>query len=187
MSDQTAPAEWYYVGHYGQLGPLTLDQVEDLCRNSVIDRETYVWHPGLPSWQPADAVGVLAPFLGAGAPPSPPPPPGPKGAQPPTVPAYPYDSGGSPAVMPGYPALMGTPMRARSIGNIPRSDKSRVTAGLLNFLPGFGRFYLGYSAHGALQLITSLCLVGYLWSVLDAIFILTGGLKYDGYGRIIED
>ena len=71
--------------------------------------------------------------------------------------------------------------------HIPKSDKSRVTAGLLNFLPGFGRFYLGYSAHGALQLITSFCVVGYIWSALDAVYILSGGVKYDGYGRVLDD
>ncbi len=71
---------------------------------------------------------------------------------------------------------------------IPKSDKSRVVGGLLNILPGFGRFYLGYAAHGVLQLFTvALCGIGFVWSIIDGIYILLGGVKYDGYGRLIED
>ena len=70
----------------------------------------------------------------------------------------------------------------------PLSDKNRTVAGLLNFLPGFGRFYLGYAAHGALQLFTAMmCGVGFIWSIIDGIYILAGGVKFDGYGRRLED
>ena len=71
---------------------------------------------------------------------------------------------------------------------MPKSDKNRIAAGLLNFLPGFGRFYLGYLAHGILQFITAWCLgVGFIWAWIDAIYILSGGVKEDGYGRPLED
>ena len=68
-----------------------------------------------------------------------------------------------------------------------RSDKSRVTAGALNFIPGVGRIYLGYSAIGALQIVTFvLCGVGLIWSWIDAVLILAGHVKLDGYGRQLD-
>ena len=65
------------------------------------------------------------------------------------------------------------------------SDRSRVLAGVLQLLiPGVGRFYLGYSAYGVMQLVLFPCgFVGWLWSVIDGIVILSGGVKLDGYGR----
>lgn len=70
------------------------------------------------------------------------------------------------------------------------SDKNRTLAGILGiFLPGFGRMYLGYSAIGALQLIFTVmsCGVLWLWSIVDGIIILAGGVKTDGFGRTLPD
>ncbi|RYD41081.1 MAG: TM2 domain-containing protein [Verrucomicrobiaceae bacterium] len=71
-----------------------------------------------------------------------------------------------------------------------RSDRSRTAAGLLQlFVPGAGRMYLGYFAYGVLQLVLFVATCGflYLWSFIDGIIILTGGLKFDGYGRHLND
>src|SRR5579859_2938673 len=40
--------EWYYIGHYGQLGPLTREQIDELVTGGVISRDTYVWRAGMP-------------------------------------------------------------------------------------------------------------------------------------------
>jgi TM2 domain-containing membrane protein YozV len=70
-----------------------------------------------------------------------------------------------------------------------KSDKSRTAGGILQIIiPGVGRMYLGYSAIGVLQLLLSFCAgVGWLWSVIDGIIILAGGVKMDGYGRYLTD
>ena len=70
-----------------------------------------------------------------------------------------------------------------------RSDKNRTLAGVLQlFLPGIGRMYLGYYAYGTLQLVLFLCTgVLWLWSFVDGIIILSGGVKYDGFGRVLTN
>lgn len=175
--------DWYYIGNYGQLGPLTLDQVDELIEGGVITRETYVWKTGMAQWQAAEFVGELAdsfrkadPYM---APPPPPMPQGPPAIQ--QVPANrPYTGAGATWA----PATTGGHLLAI------RSDKSRVLAGILNFIPpgGIGRLYLGYSAYGVLQLVLGLftCVL-YIWSVIDGILILVGGVKYDGYGRTLDE
>lgn len=88
-----------------------------------------------------------------------------------------FASGRTPAQNQGY-----TPFPSA------RSDKSRTLGGILQLLvPGVGRIYLGYSATGILQLASSLCGVGILWSWIDGIFILSGGVSIDGYGRHLND
>lgn len=75
----------------------------------------------------------------------------------------------------GYPAI--------------RSDRSRLVAGILQILlPGVGRMYLGYVAIGVLQLIILIptCFIGWLWSIIDGVLILSGFTKLDGYGRVLE-
>jgi TM2 domain-containing membrane protein YozV len=67
------------------------------------------------------------------------------------------------------------------------SDKSRNVAGTLQLLPGFGRMYLGYGALGAMQFALAFCMgVGFAWSWIDGILILSGRVKLDGYGRTLE-
>jgi len=189
-------AEWYYVGHYGQLGPLTLEQMEELSRDGVIDSETHVWKPGMRNWLMAIDVADLRPFLTA-RPELPPPAPhlppafgqAPPAFQPTPPPSYTYQ-GHPPHAAPHGSVSMpyGTQNWTYLQSTLPVSDKSRMVAGLLNFIPGVGRFYLGYAAHGALQLFTALfCGVGIIWAWIDAIFILAGGVKYDGYGRRLDD
>ncbi|MCB0826738.1 MAG: DUF4339 domain-containing protein [Armatimonadetes bacterium] len=195
MSEAGQNAEWYYVGHYGQLGPLTLDQISELVDDGVIDKDTYVWRNGMPDWTPAAGINELSARLSGG-----------------------YNSVGQTAYSDGptppafnpqgsRPLMSANPQSMQSVApkahmpytsvqavhhyhtiSAPESDKSRTLGGLLNFIPGIGRMYLGYSAHGVIQLLlTIFCGVGLLWAWVDAIVILAGGVKYDGYGRLLKD
>ena len=75
-------------------------------------------------------------------------------------------------------------------GNIPASaglvlDLQRLQRGIPG---GLGRIYLGYAAIGVLQLVLSFCVgLGYVWSIIDGVIILTGGTNRDGYGRVLPD
>jgi TM2 domain-containing membrane protein YozV len=74
---------------------------------------------------------------------------------------------------------------------LPLSDKSKVTAGLLQILLGgfgVGRFYLGYTNIGVLQLVVSLvtCGIGAIWPLIDGILILMGNVP-DPQGRKLRD
>lgn len=164
--------EWYYIGSYGQLGPLDLDQMKDLVEAGVITRDTFVWKSGMSDWSPASRVPELAASVEASGPPAPPPMP--------------------PALRAGPPAGTGpslTPITAGMSYHYPviPSDKSRNVAGILQLFPGFGRMYLGYGALGAMQFVLAFCMgVGFAWSLIDGILILSGRLKHDGYGRTLE-
>lgn len=184
--------DWYYIGHYGQLGPLTREQIDELIEGGVITRETYVWKGGMSSWQLAGSVGELSnsfrladPYM------SPPPPPMPM-----TPVAQGMSAPTSTMSMGDFTTQYGTGLPLASTAHthpmhVLKSDRSRVIAGLLNLIPpgGIGRIYLGYAAYGVLQLVLSLgtCGVLYLWSLIDGIVMLVGGLKYDGYGRALDD
>jgi hypothetical protein len=178
-------AEWYYVGHYGQLGPLTLDQVSELAQDGVIGVDTYVWKQGMSDWRQAREVIELRGYLSSGITEAAP-PPTPVVTPPPSRSWQPLGPMATPTRSEGFPLGHGA---WPSVGiAAPLSDKNRTVAGLLNFLPGFGRFYLGYAAHGALQLFTAMmCGIGFIWSIIDGIYILAGGVKFDGYGRRLED
>lgn len=194
MSVQAEQNEWYYVGQYGELGPLSLSQMQDLIQDKVIDSDTFVWRHGMADWMQASQISELRSRIVVEMRT---PPPAPR----PMIPPSPSQQMAAPLAAPiqqGYaPNYTQHPMRQSPMTgmswsqmeqSLPRSDKSRMTAGLLNLIPGVGRFYLGYSAHGALQLITFLfCGVGLIWSVIDAVYILMGGVKYDGYGRVLQD
>lgn len=68
------------------------------------------------------------------------------------------------------------------------SHYSRTVALLLClFLGGFGahRFYVGKSGSAVLMLILSLCGVGWIWSLIDLIMILTGSFT-DDHGRYVS-
>jgi hypothetical protein len=90
------------------------------------------------------------------------------------------------------------------------SDKSKVAAGLLQFLPGFllglggiGRLYAGHTSLGTVQVVVSvfgwisfwcgfllffpfLIFVGtWLWAVVDGIIMLAGRTT-DGQGRLLR-
>lgn len=175
-----SPSEWYYVGHYGQLGPLTFDQIEELVRDGVIERDTFVWQSGMSNWERASAVPALAPVFASSSPYAAPPPPPAGGPipEPPTTAAAPQYSASYPRPQYGYGAIL------------PASDRNRILGGVLQLIiPGVGRLYLGYLAQGLLQLVLALvCLpIGWVWSLVDGLVILTGGVRIDGYGRALRD
>jgi hypothetical protein len=155
--------------------------MKELAADGVVVHDTYVWRQGMTDWSMAGAVSELKEATSSvsevyPAPPHHPPPP-PSAARTITTAATPA---------PVASASSWHYIQAHA----PKSDKSRVAAGLLNiFVPGVGRLYLGYSAHGVLQLFVSIitCGIAMIWPVIDGIYILAGGLKLDGYGRRLDD
>jgi hypothetical protein len=72
----------------------------------------------------------------------------------------------------------------------PLSDKSRLVAGLLQlFLGGLGigRFYLGYTNIGVIQIVVTVltCGIGSIWGLIDAILIMSGNVP-DADGRTLR-
>lgn len=175
-------AEWYYIGHYGQLGPLTREQIDELVEGGVIVRDTYVWRAGMTDWVAAESIVELQALFKQGSPyTSPPPAPSTRTAGPPAPPVV-------PARRDPNNAMLGIQPTGLSPFPLVRSDKSRTLGGVLQILiPGVGRMYLGYPAIGVLQLVMTLCGVGFLWSWIDGIIILSGGVRMDGYGRQLND
>jgi hypothetical protein len=172
-------ADWYYIGHYGQLGPLTFEQVEELVQGGVIGRDTYVWRHGMQDWLPAQNVpdlGIAFQMIDPVIVPPPPPP----------SPRRPVTAVANRPVSPGMMMLSANPDLMPTYGTV-RSDRSRALAGVLQVFPGVGRMYLGYWAHGVLQLVFSMCAVGIFWSWIDGLIILAGGVKLDGYGRRLPE
>lgn len=185
MPDQAGPEkfEWYYVGHYGQLGPLSLEQLKDLIEDGVVERDTYVWRAGMTDWLPAKMTPALAGHFEVAQSHSPPPPPGTYQGPPVVQPQF------QGYQQPPYGASMMNTSYATPIYAIQPSDRNRVAAGVLQLLiPGIGRMYLGYMAQGILQFLSSMCfLLGWVWSVVDGILILCGTVKVDGYGRRLSE
>jgi TM2 domain-containing membrane protein YozV len=73
----------------------------------------------------------------------------------------------------------------------PLSDKSKMVAGLLQiFLGGLGigRFYLGYTTIGVLQIVVTIFTfgIGAIWPFVDGIMILLGKVP-DAEGRVLRD
>ena len=73
----------------------------------------------------------------------------------------------------------------------PYSDKSKLTAGLLQiFLGGFGvgRFYLNQPGIAVAQIAVTwlTCGIGGIWPLVDGIMMLTGSVK-DKYGRPLRE
>ncbi len=183
-SGMSNTAEWHYVGHYGQLGPLTLDQMFELIEDGVVERDTFVWKAGFADWSPAEQILDFAGVLKVSSSPLPPPVPSARPSQ--FVPAMPVQP--QPRMGGSIPTF--APSHYGMERSYIKSDKSRILAGLLQLLiPGVGRMYLGYAAHGSLQFILTPfgCGAGWLWSIVDGIIILCGGLKLDGYGRQLSD
>lgn len=92
---------------------------------------------------------------------------------------------------PAVPAPYGGPGYGVDQYGRPLSDKSKLVAGLLQiFLGGFGvgRFYLGYTTIGVLQLVATLltCGVGALWGFVDGIIIVAGNVP-DAQGRTLRE
>jgi TM2 domain-containing membrane protein YozV len=89
----------------------------------------------------------------------------------------------TPPYQPGYPNQPGYPSGV--------SDKSKVVAGVLQIVLGtfgVGRFYMGDTKTGVIQLIVSLvtCGIGGIWGLVDGVLILING-GVDGQGRPLRD
>lgn len=171
-------AEWFYIGHYGQLGPLTREQLEELIEGGVVAADTYVWRAGMTDWIPAEKVPEFSSVFRRSGVAVPPPPPGSPRPAPPQAPQAQRPS--------AHPATYQAPLG--HIYSSVQSDKSKTAGGILQLLvPGIGRIYLGYLAIGVLQLVLTPCGVGLIWSWIDGVVILSGGVKLDGYGRQLNE
>jgi TM2 domain-containing membrane protein YozV len=115
---------------------------------------------------------------GSVPPPPPPPPPQPglgyQGYQQPGVPAG------------AYGVSSQAPYGLHPETGIPYSDKNKIVAGLLQiFLPfGIGRFYIGDTKMGVIQLVVTLltCGIGGIWCLVDGIIMLaTDSKDANGY------
>lgn len=133
---------------------------------------------------------MTEPSWGDPANPGAPPPPGYQPGYPPPYPPYPpYPQ--YPAPGPYYdPAA---PFGRHPVTGQPLSDKSKTVAGLLQLLSligigGIGRFYIGDIGVGVAQLLVGwlTCGIGLLWSLVDAILILTDKV-HDPQGRPLRD
>ncbi len=89
------------------------------------------------------------------------------------------------------PVIAGVPSYGVDAYGRPLSDKSKVVAGVLGIvLGGFGvgRFYIGDTRTGVLQLIVTIftCGLGHFWGLIDGIMILVNG-GVDAQGRVLRD
>jgi TM2 domain-containing membrane protein YozV len=150
------------------------------------------WTP-VPGWDIIVSV-TEPPFSGSENPQQPPNPygapggPAPYQGQQAPYPAQPGPYPGQPPAYPGgYPgAYYGVDAYGR-----PLSDKSKLTAGLLQIFLGsigVGRFYLGYTTIGVLQIVVTVvtCGVGSIWGLIDGIMILIGNVP-DPQGRMLRE
>ncbi len=94
---------------------------------------------------------------------------------------------------PGYSPQPGYAQSGYAQPGYPQgvSDKSKVVAGVLGIVLGAfgaGRFYMGDTKTGVLQLVVSLvtCGAGHIWGLIDGILILVNG-GVDGQGRPLRD
>ncbi len=118
----------------------------------------------------------------------PPGPPGGYGAPPPG--GYGPPPGAYPPPAPGM-MQPGSPYGVDPMTGMPLSDKSKMTAGLLQiFLGSFGvgRFYLGYTGLGIAQIavVWLTCGLGGIWPLIDGIMMLTGKVP-DAQGRPLRE
>ncbi|WP_077089590.1 TM2 domain-containing protein [Mycobacterium rhizamassiliense] len=101
---------------------------------------------------------------------------------------------GYPPQYPQYPAPNfdpSAPYGRHPVTGQPYSDKSKLTAGLLELLAlvgigGIGRFYIGDTGIGVAQLLTGLCGIGLIWSIVDGVLMLVGSVN-DSQGRPLRD
>lgn len=105
-----------------------------------------------------------------------------------------------PGYPPGYPDMW-APFGRHPVTGQPYSDKSKVTAALLQLLGvfgflGFGRMYLGRTGLGLVQLLIGLVAtvttygigisVPAVWGIIEAILMLSGRV-HDKHGRKLRD
>ncbi len=141
--------------------------------------------PGPPN-APPPGGGYGGPPGGYGPPGS---PPGGYGAPPPPG-GYGPPPGMNPPPGPGM-MQPGAPYGVDPMTGMPLSDKSKMTAGLLQiFLGSFavGRFYLGYTGLAIAQIAVTwlTCGIGAVWPLIDGIMILTGKVP-DAQGRPLRE
>jgi TM2 domain-containing membrane protein YozV len=91
----------------------------------------------------------------------------------------------------GGPMMPHAPYGIEPVTGLPYSDKSKMTAGLLQlFLGGFGagRFYTGHTGIAFAQIAVTwlTCGVGAIWPLIDGIMMLTGKVT-DAQGRPLRD
>jgi hypothetical protein len=77
------PVDWFYVQNGSQIGPVPVEQIDDLVRSGRITAQTLVWREGLANWQPFGLISATPSSLPL--PPAPPPPPAPPGGVPPVI------------------------------------------------------------------------------------------------------
>lgn len=123
----------------------------------------------------------------------PPPPPGGGFGGPPGGPPPGYPPPGGPGMPPGMggPMMPHAPYGIEPTTGLPYSDKSKMTAGLLQlFLGAFGagRFYTGHMglAFAQIAVVWLTCGAGALWPMIDGIMMLTGKVT-DAQGRPLRD
>jgi TM2 domain-containing membrane protein YozV len=112
--------------------------------------------------------------------------PGPQSPPPGYPPQYPQYS-----QYPGSQVDPSAPYGRHPVTGQPYSDKSKLTAGLLELLAlvgigGIGRFYIGDTGIGVAQLLTGLCGIGLIWSIVDGVLMLVGSVN-DPQGRPLRD
>jgi len=129
-----------------------------------------------PEPQPGQQPEPTQPY--GSVPPPPPPPPAPG--------QVPY---GAPVGGPYAAAAPGAPYGIHPGTGIPYSDKSKIVAGILQILLpfGIGRFYIGDTRLGVIQLVVTLvtCGLGSLWPIVDGIIMLVTDSK-DARGYVLR-
>ncbi|MDR2019027.1 MAG: TM2 domain-containing protein [Syntrophobacterales bacterium] len=70
-------------------------------------------------------------------------------------------------------------------------ERTKIVAGLLGVLVGglgIHRFYLGYTVIGIVQIIVTICTLGFgaLWGFIEGVLILVGTFSKDKEGNIIR-
>ena len=190
------------MGSFGQLGPLTLEQMEELIEGGVIERDTYVWQSGMSEWIQATHAYALESALNQKPPtnlpppfdprqPSPPQPSRPVATQIPPQYGGPFIQSGSGQNVPAYRPTQTNPAQFAQQMHpyVPKSNMNRTLAGILQIIPGVGRMYLGYTALGAIQLVLCCATCGllWIWSLIDGVLILSGQVRYDGFGRSLDN
>lgn len=94
--------------------------------------------------------------------------------------------GGQPWPGQPYGAAPGAPWGVHPVTGVPYSEKSKLVAGLLQLLIplGLGRFYIGDTTTGVLQLVVTVltCGIGAIWPFVDGIILLaTDSRDAQGY------
>ena len=89
----------------------------------------------------------------------------------------------------------GVPFSQGSVPYGQAQPKSKIAAGLLSIFLGWlgiGRFYLGFTGLGLLQLLLSVLSIGILiipvciWTLIEGILMLTGSFNKDAKGNLLQ-